>query len=198
MGRWWSRQENHKHEPTDEIGDAIDQLLQLHDEAFVSKAYEVILGRNPDHGGLNHYVAQVRAGIDRITIVVELAGSPEGKLKMHAFTGLRKAIAARARRGRSMRGRIWRLVGGPSVELNERQLRIFDNRLYLIEQSAARQSSLLAEVCSALAQLSLQGSGSNEVRKDGMDWGARVPSASEGVSRTFLDLKTAIARVARE
>jgi hypothetical protein len=172
-----------------------EALLDLHDEAFVVKAYAVILGRVPDPEGLRNYLAQVRSGTDRAKIVAELALSPEGRLVAADLPGLSdvlvnygrtQSLAARLRRG---------LVGG-SIESAERQIRILENRLYLLELALAQQTTLVVELLMSQElnfdselNASRIGTSINDVEQ---------PTASPRLSRTFVELKSAIVRKQRD
>lgn len=54
-------------------------LFQLHDEAFVRKAYQLLLGRAADRDGLAHSTARLRNGDDRLAVLASLRASPEGR-----------------------------------------------------------------------------------------------------------------------
>ena len=148
----------------------LEQLLKLHDEAFVRSAYKAILGRAPDQGGLENYLSQVRAGIHKAHILAELAQSPEGRLNAAPAPGLHLAIAQYAKHASSLWVRMFRWLGNASVESTDRQLRIMDNRLYLVEQAVAQQTSQFVELLTLPNQ----------------------------VARTFAELKAAIAEKQRE
>jgi hypothetical protein len=55
------------------------ELLACEDDAFIRRAYWVLLGRGPDPDGLANYLARVRAGSSRLQVLSELAGSSECK-----------------------------------------------------------------------------------------------------------------------
>jgi len=60
---------------------AFNDLLALHDEAFVRAAYRTLLGREADSGGLSHYRARLRAGCGKAKIIWALTQSDEGRRK---------------------------------------------------------------------------------------------------------------------
>jgi hypothetical protein len=130
--------------PLEPPAHTLEQLLKLHDEAFVRSAYKAILGRTPDQGGLENYLSQVRAGIHKAHILAELAQSPEGKAA--PVQALHLAIAQYAKHVSSVWVRMFRWLGKASVESTDRQLRIMDNRLYLVEQAVAQQTSQFVEL----------------------------------------------------
>lgn len=58
---------------------SLHELLTLHDEAFVRRAYQLVLGREADKAGLAHSVARVRKGDDRLAVLASLRFSNEGR-----------------------------------------------------------------------------------------------------------------------
>jgi Domain of unknown function (DUF4214) len=130
----------------------LDELLKLHDEAFVTGAYKVLLGRSPDPEGLENYLRQVRAGTKKSQIVAELAGSPEGRLRSAELPGLGSLIAEYRKGARSFWLRIFRRLSSTPTMRIERQLRVIDNRLYMIEQCAAEQNRQMAALLIVLTQ----------------------------------------------
>ncbi len=60
---------------------AFNDLLALHDEAFVRAAYRTLLGREADNDGLGHYHARLRAGCGKAKIIWALTQSDEGRRK---------------------------------------------------------------------------------------------------------------------
>src|ERR1700733_7536477 len=99
-------------------------LLDLYDEEFVKAAYEAILGRMVDPGGLDTYVGQLRAGTRKEQIIAELAQSPEGSLRSIELPGLRQTIRTYGKGVRSW-GRIVQTLTG--LASTPRQLRIIEN-----------------------------------------------------------------------
>lgn len=58
------------------------ELMACEDEAFVTRAYWVLLSREPDPGGLVNYLNRLRAGASKEQILLELSASAEGKAKV--------------------------------------------------------------------------------------------------------------------
>jgi hypothetical protein len=176
---------------------AIEALLKLQDKLFVTAAYQVIFVRNPDPGGLDNYVARVRAGDDKTSILIELAQSPEGRMSLRERPGLSKAIARCRTCAPSLLSRVCRRILGATTESAERRLRIIDNRLYLAEQGIAQQAEQLAELRTLVLQM-LWNAGSSDpayVMSDHQETvdAARIWHSSPNLARTFAELKTAIA-----
>jgi hypothetical protein len=190
-----SKNQMNQPQPPEEI--TVEELLGLYDETFITKAYEVILYRAPDPGGLANYLAQVRAGVDKAQIIVELAQSQEGKDRPLRLLGLRDLIAEYPRRASTFFSRMVRRLATPSLEPTARQLRAIDNHMYLLEQSLARQGKQIAELLSSVQHLaeSLDGL-SSTVRTTSNDVAIQLPplaTMSPSVARIYAKLKAAIA-----
>lgn len=176
---------------------AIEALLKLQDKLFVTAAYQAIFGRDPDPGGLDTYVARVRAGDDKTCILTELAQSPEGRVSLRERPGLSKAIVGYLTRGPSLLSRVRRRILGATTESAERRQRIIDNRLYLAEQGIAQQAEQLVELRTLVLQM-LWNAGSSDpayVMSDHQETVhvPRIWHSSPNLARTFAELKTAIA-----
>ena len=74
-------------------GVAVDELLQLDGAAFVEAAYNAVLCRPADDGGLNYYVGLVQDGIEKVEILRMLSSSPEGRSKGIVLAGLNVLLA---------------------------------------------------------------------------------------------------------
>ena len=74
----------------------IQDLLALHDEAFVASAYMTLLKRPADPIGLASHVALLREGVDKAVLIVELARSKEGLEAAVDLPGLIEFVAALA------------------------------------------------------------------------------------------------------
>jgi Domain of unknown function (DUF4214) len=180
----------------------LEALLKLHDEAFVTIAYKAILGRSADPEGLENYLRQVRTGVEKSRIVAELASSPEGKLRSADFPGLRDMMAAHGKDASSFWTRVFGRSPSTAMETIERQLRIIDNRLSMVEQCAAEQNRQIAALLILLTQLPTEPGDSNS-RANASDVNvinsAAPPSILPlNVRKTFADLKAAIAMKQRE
>jgi len=163
----------------------------------VKRAYELILGRTPDSGGLANYLAQVRAGVHKAQIVAELALSPEGNARQAALPGLRDIVSVHRKRAPSLWRRLFRNRTSAAVEPTERQLRALDNRLYLLERNLSAQAKQLADLATLVQSglTSPNGPIQNSIgpKNDSMPVGRFLSHLSPGVERTFTELKAAIA-----
>lgn len=64
-------------------------FLDAHDDAFIRRAYRGILGREPDVGGFQNYLEQLRTGrVAKVEILGRLRYSPEGREKAVKIRGL--------------------------------------------------------------------------------------------------------------
>jgi O-antigen chain-terminating methyltransferase len=70
----------------------VERLLGFHDEEFIHAAYQHILHRASDPGGLRHYLSLLRDGsLTKLEILVELRLSGEGKRAGAQIPGLARA-----------------------------------------------------------------------------------------------------------
>ncbi|WP_426265195.1 DUF4214 domain-containing protein [Sphingomonas sp. PWP1-2] len=79
--------------------ETLQELLSLDDVPFIRAAYQTLLAREADHGGLNFYSHRLRAGVSKIIILGELRASAEGRSQNTDIPGLddtiRRAHSAR-------------------------------------------------------------------------------------------------------
>jgi FkbM family methyltransferase len=126
------------------VATTVDELLSRHDSAFVSSAYQALLGRNADPEGMKYYLQRLRTGIARIQIVAQLYLSTEGKARAVKLAGLDAAIKRYQWSQNPLVGWMVKRFGG--VEGNtsiERELRSIENQLYLLgEESDQRISQM--------------------------------------------------------
>lgn len=67
----------------------LDALLSGQDEEFISQAYVILLGREPDSDGMSSYIARLRNGaISKIDILASIRYSQEGKERGVRVKGL--------------------------------------------------------------------------------------------------------------
>lgn len=57
----------------------VDQLLDMHEGAFVQAAYRALLGREPDIEGLRYYLGRLRQGYEKSDLIAQIATSPEAR-----------------------------------------------------------------------------------------------------------------------
>lgn len=118
-----------------------DQLLALHDEAFVVAAYRSVLKRAPDPEGLEYYLAQVRDGTSRRDILARLRTSPEGRSVRAVVPKLTGIVRSYRWQAVPCLGKLLpRLgIGEPRSEY-WRRIRAVENLMYRVEsQSETRR-----------------------------------------------------------
>jgi FkbM family methyltransferase len=69
----------------------IDELLALDGDAFVSAAYQTLLRRHPDPGGLRNYLRELNSGVSKLSVLSELRNSKEGQRQRVTLSGYRRA-----------------------------------------------------------------------------------------------------------
>ena len=175
----------------------MESLLRLHDEAFVTSAYRAILGRTPDLGGLQNYLTQVRAGVEKAHILVELARSPEGRTRRLESPALGDAIDAHYKRASSFWNLLFRRISNASGKSAQYQLRRIENQLYILERELTQQNKQLAELFAYVISIAPEPVHSNAEHRDSNNERAAdasySPSLSSNLGRTFVELKAAIA-----
>jgi glycosyltransferase involved in cell wall biosynthesis len=72
--------------------DSIETMLSQAPDSFVSRTYQMILGREPDPSGLEHYRSRLRQGSSRLQIIADLRLSEEGRRFNAVLPGLDKEI----------------------------------------------------------------------------------------------------------
>jgi len=165
----------------------LDVLLSLHDEAFVTSAYSAILGRAADADGFAHYLAQVRTGTSRAEIVADLARSMEGRRNRTQLPGLRKITRKHGGLVPSLLAWLSRRGMSTRAQSIQRQLRVLDNNLYLVQQAVAAQTDLITEL------LALQRLSRMESAASGQPARAQGSGENSEIARTFHKLKAILA-----
>jgi glycosyltransferase involved in cell wall biosynthesis len=72
--------------------DSIETMLSQAPDSFVPRAYQMILGREADPSGLEHYRSRLRQGSSRLQIIADLRLSEEGRRFNAVLPGLDKEI----------------------------------------------------------------------------------------------------------
>jgi SAM-dependent methyltransferase len=68
-------------------------LLNLHDREFVAQAYRMVLGREPDLGGMDYYLRMLRDGRSKVELIGRLRLSREGRRRGVWVRGLLLPLA---------------------------------------------------------------------------------------------------------
>ena len=71
---------------------SVADLLATNGRTFVHAAYWSVLGRAPDAEGEAYYMARLRAGRHKLSILRQMRRSPEGRAFVPAVAGLDRAI----------------------------------------------------------------------------------------------------------
>ena len=74
----------------------VNDLLRFHGEDFVRHAYHAVLGREPDAGGMAHYMEQLASGnFNKVDVLASMQASPEGRNSGVKLEGLSFPAAVR-------------------------------------------------------------------------------------------------------
>jgi hypothetical protein len=110
-------------------------LTSLHDEDFITASYEMLLGRPADDSGTAYYLARLRTGYSKLSILQQLLSSAESQHRSHNILGLDKMLARYRLSQRPVIGvlfRRWWNLEGESVQ--EHFQRMMINELACIRQ----------------------------------------------------------------
>lgn len=125
------------------------ELVCLHDEAFIQAAYESLLGRPADEAGLAYYLARLRTGYSKLSILRQLRSSEESRQYAHGIADLDKVLARYwlgqlPLVGWAFRG-WWKLEGESAAE---RSQRIMINELFCLRQQLQEDIAQAAALAS--------------------------------------------------
>ena len=71
---------------------SVDAFMKYHDEMFVTYAYNVLFGREPDPVGMRYYVDRLRGGKSRISILNQMVRAHEVRPDWESVPGLAAAL----------------------------------------------------------------------------------------------------------
>ncbi len=108
---------------------SVDQILNLHGDAFVARAYELLLKRSPDQDGMRNYLQRLRVGDSREQILAQIAESPEGQKCGAELKGLPELILSQRASSRRIFGNFFR---GSQIE---RQVHRVENEFGRLAQA---------------------------------------------------------------
>jgi FkbM family methyltransferase len=181
-------------------GPELADLMDIADpEAFVAAAYRRALGRDPDSAGLNHHLAQLRAGASRDAMLQALASSDEARGRGIAFTwhgkplgvGRQGGMFARLRPGSGHRRieadleRLWR--ADRRLQQSMLEIRRGQQQLEQMVQTLSAAASSLTALHSQMAvemQRTREAHRSLHIAFDGL--ASRVESAMTRGARTSI------------
>jgi hypothetical protein len=114
--------------------ESLAELMNLADEDFIYCAFWTMLGRGADPEGYTYYIARLRRGISKASILHQMRKSKEGQLHGADLTGLREMLR-RYRLGRMpVLGFLFRWfykIEGDSP--TERLVRSIENRVHALD-----------------------------------------------------------------
>ena len=116
--------------------DTIDQLLLSSETEFVTKAYQLILGRQADPTGIAHYRKWLRAGKSRVEILADLLASREAQLASRP--GLDELRVLISQTGAGLKG--WRKWLALPRIMNHR-MTILERQLTTLQASSREMSA---------------------------------------------------------
>jgi len=120
----------------------LDQLCSYWDRAFIERAYWSLLGRAPDADGGSHHLAELRAGVSKLTILLRLRESAEGRQFDPQIAGLDEALARHRKAMRSFGGSFVRWLTRREGDTHqERVRRAITNHLSAIDQMTNSQAT---------------------------------------------------------
>lgn len=111
---------------------SVNNLLELSDAAFVTAVYRAFLGRNPDADGMEQYLEALRSGVDKVTILTNVAGSQEARRVGARIRGVEPLLRRYRLERLPLIGALWKLIG----RLNDqsRMLNRLENRIGRMER----------------------------------------------------------------
>ena len=180
--------------PDEKIAPRLEPLLDLRDEEFVTEAYKMVLCRAPDQDGMAYYLAQLRSGVRKDRIIVELAQSAEGRLRSADLPAIREILREHRRRDHTLWSRLLRMFSSANLESTDRQLRVLDNQLYLLDKALAMRTQQLADLFVSMHRTAQEPTVCPEAPEfRGAISRGSVPSA-ESMSPAARDIFSALAR----
>lgn len=142
----------------------VNQLLALHDIAFVRAAYQHLLRRDADDAGERFYIARLREGIAKADIIFEISQSDEGKRAGAKLAGLREFVVAHPPvRGWGFRSTVVRLTR------IEKQVNRLENQLGRANAAYSKTADVIEEKLQNLESLLQTLNDANEQRMNQME-----------------------------
>ena len=132
---------------------ALNDLLALHDEAFIRASYQSLLGRVPDLEGFKYYLNRIRLGVSKIDILDQLYSSKEGKSHNAKLAGLNSAIRTNKWKKLPFARQISNWYSGETMtklQLTENQLATFS---YSINHQLEQANNTLLETLEKIQSL---------------------------------------------
>ncbi len=131
----------------------LKRLLRLRGMDFLVQAYRVLLHRDPDAGGREHYVGELRKGVATAEIVRRLRYSPEGMKIAVDVREIRYDLFMASLYRTPFVGRLFEAVGDMGLLLSgSRERRAFEHAIALELEQARAESQEASEALLQMAQ----------------------------------------------
>lgn len=126
---------------------ALDELLKLNGQAFIEKAYQIILNREADIEGIRYYVNRLRLGFSKNSLIYQLCMSSEGRLKMNDIPGLEAVVKLQQQLQHPLIGWLHRIKHpNESNNLKNRTLRAIENNYLMLNDGINYQIDKTKEI----------------------------------------------------
>jgi len=143
----------------------VTDLLTRDGAEFIGSAYKTILEREPDPEGALHYLSRLRSGWPKISVLMELRNSGEGRQVAALLPGLDPAILRYRLAKLPVLGPIYRLLTGATGS-NAR-----DRRICAIVSVVSSVPMEIAGLNNRFAELSVQVAAlAEEIRAQRTEW----------------------------
>lgn len=123
---------------------SVNDLFCLYDETFINACYIILLNRTPDPAGMRYYLARVRQGVDRRSVLSQIHMSQEGKQYVVTLPGVNKVINEYRWHQTPFIGRLLRLISGAD-RVTDRQWRSFENAFFSFKEKSLENFYALDE-----------------------------------------------------
>jgi predicted nucleic acid-binding Zn-ribbon protein len=132
----------------------ITDLLARDDAEFIGSAYKTILEREPDPEGARHYLSRLRSGWPKLSILMQLRDSEEGRQVAALLPGLDAAILRYRLATLPVLGPVYRLLtGATGSTVRERRICAIANDVGSVRTEIAGLHNRFAELSSQVAAL---------------------------------------------
>lgn len=177
----------------------VNELLVFQDQQFICHAFQTVLGRAPDAEGMNYYLGRIRAGYTKMSILMQLCLSNEGRAYAPNLRGLDSAIQRYQREKYPLIGWLFRkFYGAESNHPIERKLRAIEQQIFLIRDENSRHFKQIA------AALTVAPDNASSITPDSPEFIHSPPLEPDGLKQLtprakniYIQLKTAAAVNAR-
>ncbi|WP_052628074.1 FkbM family methyltransferase [Sphingobium sp. YBL2] len=132
----------------------VTDLLARDGAEFIRSAYKTVLEREPDSEGARHYLSRLRSGWPKLSVLMEMRDSGEGRRVAAVLPGLDAAILRYRLAKSPVLGPIYRLLtGATGSNARERQICAIANVVSSVPTEIADLNNRFAELSAQLAAL---------------------------------------------